>query len=713
MATRTSSKKPGASKSSAQSTTNSKNKPDVLQWKPIDNHKAEVNQKDLKTWYSLAQLGRLLDEKAPKYLKQAKGWSYHAACTGHEGIQLALGLAFRQNKDFLFPYYRDLLTCLAAGITPEEIIMNGISKAADVASGGRHMSNHFAKPSIRIQNVSSCTGNHTLHAVGVARAIKYYGGDEIAFSSQGEASASEGYVFEAISGASREKLPVVFVIQNNRYGISVPIHQQSANVCVADNFAGIKNLHVVRCDGTNVFDADAGMKEALQYVRSGKGPAIVHADCVRIHAHSNSDNQALYRSEEEIAEAWKSDPVARFRKYLIDNTIFSENDLKQIEDQNQKELDDAAKKAEESPDPDPSTVTRFVIPEATYQGSYPDGLPGAVTEKMTELTLLKGINRALKAEFRRNKNTFLWGQDVASKEKGGVFNVTKGMAQEFGEKRIFNAPIAEDFIVGTANGMCRFRDDIWVVIEGAQFADYFWPAMEQLIECSHDYWRSNGQFAPNILIRLSSGGYIGGGLYHSQNLEGLLTTLPGIRVVAPAFGDDAYGMVRNALQSRGVTLFLEPKFLYNQPFTKSFTPEDFTVPFGKARVRKEGEHLSIFTYGTTVHLSLRAANKIEKELGATVEVVDLRSLSPLDTESIIRSVKKTGKALVVHEDKVFGGFGGEIVATINKEAFEHLDGPVERVGSIFTPVGFSRILERATLPSEETIFDKAAELIKY
>ncbi|MEC7184145.1 MAG: transketolase C-terminal domain-containing protein, partial [Bdellovibrionota bacterium] len=333
-------------------------------------------------------------------------------------------------------------------------------------------------------------------------------------------------------------------------------------------------------------------------------------------------------------------------------------------------------------------------------------------ETGNEVKFIDALNTTLKEEFRHNPNTFIWGQDMANKDKGGIFNVSKGMHQEFGKERVFNAPIAEDFIVGTANGFSRFRDDIRVVVEGAEFADYFWPAMEQLVECSHDYWRSNGQFSPNVVIRLASGGYIGGGLYHSQNIEGTLTTFPGLRVVSPSFADDAAGLLRTSIRSKGMTLYLEPKALYNAKYAMSSIPEEYEVPFGKAKVRREGEDLSIITYGNTVHYSLDAAKELEEE-GYNVEILDLRSLSPLDTDSIVQTVAKTNRALVVHEDKVFAGFGGEVVSVINELAFEHLDAPVQRCGSTFTPLGFNRILERAVLPNKQRIKEKALEVLRY
>ncbi len=678
----------------------------------LDDFGITVHKNTLNRWYQIMHLGRLLDQRAANYVKQGKGWSYHSSFVGHDSIQLILGLSFRQKKDFLFPYYRDLLTGLAAGLTVEEIIMNGLSKAGDVASGGRHMSNHVAKPAIRIQNVSSATGNHALHAVGVARAIRRYDGDEIAFASFGDSAASEGYVFEAMAGAAREKLPVVFVIQNNKYGISVPIAEGSVNPCVADNFSGLIRLKIVKCDGTNVFDAWRGMQAALDYVRLGEGPALLHADCVRINSHSNSDRQDLYRSKDEIEFAQTHDPLRRFRSYLLKEEVFSEAELKEIEENNERDLEKTATRVEAMADPDSRTATLFVIPDEIVPADVTTELP-VHPEVERQVSLREAINETLKEEFRKNPHTFLWGQDVASKEKGGVFNVTKGMQQEFGPARVFNAPIAEDFIVGTANGFSRYRKDICVVIEGAQFADYFWPAMEQLIECSHDYYRTNGQFAPNIVIRLASGGYIGGGLYHSQNLEAVFTSLPGLRVVTPAFADDAVGMLRAAMRNRGVTLYLEPKFLYNQFFVKAPYPgSNFYVPFGRARVRCEGNDLTIVSYGTTVHWSLRAAHKLAEE-GVSVEVIDLRSLAPWDKETVMTSVKKTGRVLIVHEDKITGGFGGEVASYIAERGFKYLDAPVQRLGSKDAPVPFSRILEQAVLVQERDVYEAAKQLAMF
>lgn len=664
----------------------------------------------LEHWYYLMTLGRQLDNKAPNYLKQALGWSYHAPYAGHDGIQLAIGQVFDREQDHLFPYYRDMLTNISAGLTAEEIILNGLSKKNDIASGGRHMSNHFAKPEWNIHNVSSCTGNHTLHAVGVARAIKYYGGEGVAISSQGESSTSEGYVYEAINGATNEKLPVIFVFQDNDYGISVPKADQTANPYAATNFEGFKNLEIIYCNGKDVFNSMNAMTLAKKYVKEKGHPVIVHANCVRMGSHSNSDRHELYRDEAELSEALGQDPLKRFRERLVYSEVFTEEELDELDKKAKKEISAAHKKVIASPDPDPASIYDFVIPDPYVPGKFKDGIPDGSGSSMR---FIDALNSTLKEEFRRNPDTFIWGQDVANKEKGGIFNVTKGMQQEFGKSRVFNAPIAEDFIVGTANGMSRYSKDIRIVVEGAEFADYFWPAMEQLLELSHDYWRTNGQFSANVTIRLASGGYIGGGLYHSQTIEGALTTLPGLRIVYPSFADDAAGLLRSCMRSEGPNIFLEPKALYNDPRAEAVVPEEFEVPFGKARVRREGFDLSMITYGNATHLCLKAAERIKKETGKDVEVLDLRSLVPLDEEAVIETVAKTNRALVVHEDKVFAGFGGEIVGLINDKAFEHLDAPVKRVGSTFTPVGFNRILEAAILPDTEKVYQAAKELLDY
>ncbi len=687
---------------------------------------AGVDRETLLKWFRLMDLGRITDTAAANYLKKAMGWSYHAPCAGHEGIQLAMGVSFRAKKDYLFPYYRDLMTCLAAGLTVEEIVLNGLSKDTDVAGGGRHMSNHFAKMSMNIETHSSLTDNQAQHTAGCARAIKYYKLEAVSIFSGGESGTSEGFFYEAVNGSTREQIPAIFVIQNNKYGISVPVSEQSANTRVADNFRGFNNLLITYCDGTDVLDSYRAMQEAYEWCLEGRGAAMVHADCVRIGSHSNSDRQELYRSPEELEAVKLRDPVIRFRDWLIKNGVATEEALHEIHEENQQHFRESADKAEAAPPADASTVLDFVIPsndivspaphtkqpEDAGEKFYPYTLPKGKEEG---IQFIEGINETLKEEFRINPNTFLWGEDVASKNKGGVFNVTKGMLQEFGNARIFNGPIAEDFILGSADGFCRVdQDHIWVCVEGAEFADYFWPAMESFIELSHAYWRTRGQYAPNIVIRIASGGYIGGGLYHSQNLEGTFTTIPGVRVVQPCFADDAQGLLRSAFRTRGVTVYLEPKFLYYHPMAKAEPlKENELISFGKARLRRSGDDISIITYGTATHFSLQAAEQLAREQGIQADVLDLRSLYPLDLDAIFKSVQRTGKALIAHEDKVTGGFGGELSALITEHAFQSLDAPIMRVGSTFTPVGFAKPLEDAILPNPAKIKAAAERLARW
>jgi 2-oxoisovalerate dehydrogenase E1 component len=479
---------------------------------------------------------------------------------------------------------------------------------------------------------------------------------------------------------------------------------------VANNFSGFKNLKIFHCNGKDVFDSMNTMAEAKAYVAEHEHPVIVQANCVRIHSHSNSDRHDLYRDDYELNYVHEYDPLAKYRRLLLRYERFTEAELEKMEIEAKGIVKAAHKAGLNAPSPSPESIHDFVIPEPYVSERYPEGLHKHEGEPGK---LIEGLNETLKAEFRNNPDTFIWGQDVAHKEKGGIFNVTKGMQQEFGKERVFNGPIAEDFIMGTANGMSRFNDKLRIVVEGAEFADYFWPAMEQFVETTHEYWRTKGQFSPNITVRLASGGFIGGGLYHSQTIEGSLAGLPGVRVVYPTYADDAAGLLRTSMRSRGMTLFLEPKALYNSSKVATPVPDDFEVPFGKARVRYKGSDLSLITYGNTTPMCVDLAEKFSKEGVASVEVLDLRSLSPLDTDAILATAKKTGKVLVVHEDKIFGGFGGEVVSQINELAFEHLDGPVRRVGSTFTPVGFNRILEAATLPNVQKIEEAAMDLLNY
>ena len=398
----------------------------------------------------------------------------------------------------------------------------------------------------------------------------------------------------------------------------------------------------------------------------------------------------------------------QFRWHILDKKILSESEIREIEENNKELIFEAADLAEAAPEANGKSWTEFIIPEPFIKQD--DNTEFELPAESEQIHFIEAINSTLKEEFRSNPDTYLWGQDIG---KGGVFNVVKGMPQEFGKLRVFNAPIAEDSIVGSANGFSRYNDKIRLVVEGAEFADYFWPAMEQLIECSHDYWRTKGQFSPNVVIRLASGGYIQGGLYHSQNLEAVFATIPGIRIVIPAFADDAAGLLRNAIRSRGTTLFLEPKYLYNFKYaTGPKPPENYIIPFGKARVRRQGKDVTVVSYGTAVHLSMMAAEELAKE-GISVEVIDLRSLAPWDKQTVFESVKKTNRVVIAHEDRITGGFGGEVASTITEELFRELDAPVLRVGSKNVHVGFAKSYESEILLNKGDVVETIRQVLKF
>ena len=679
----------------------------------------------------LVHVSRALDHLEETVLVPAKKVAYQFSARGHDLGQVLLGLRLTDRHDGVCGYYRSRPMLLSLGVPLEEALGSSMARAGGY-SDGRDIGVVFNYPNPDGPSaLPMCggVGSQYTPTAGWAQAIEYRSGrlGDPAFAKSigvvlgGDASVATNGFWSALTIATTQRLPMLFYIEDNGYGISVPKRDQSANDCLADNFAGIKGARIWRVDGRDVPACFAAMHEAAQYARTGAGCAIVYAYCVRMGSHSNSDNHSLYRDEKELAEARARDPLPIFRRWLLENEHVSQEQLEAIENDARREFAAAYEYGENAPRSDVSTATQHVFaPAYTPEARYAEGLPDAADTKLVEhfeakkgqgLTLRQGINAALRREFRDNPDTFLWGQDIANKEKEGIFLVTKGMQAEFGPKRVFNAPIAENYIVGTANGFSRFDPRIRVVVEGAEFADYFWVAMDQYVECSHDYYRTRGQFAPNVIIRLASGGFIGGGLYHSQSIEGSLANIPGVRIVYPTFADDAYGLMRTAMKSHGPTVYLEPKALYNDPRTRAQVAEDFHVPFGKARVRREGSDVVVFSYGNTLMMALKAAEELAKGgAGVSVAVVDLRSLVPLDEETILHWVRKTGRAVVAHEGPEFGGFGGEVAALIAKKGFEYLDAPVERVGAKFSPVPFSTVLEAGVLPQPKDII-KAIETV--
>jgi len=649
-------------------------------------------------------LARKLDEKMLTLLKQGKGF-FHIGTSGHEAAQLGIALHARAGHDWTSPYYRDMTYCMALGITTRDVLLSHFSKADDISSGGRQMPEHFASPELRIFTPSSSVGAQFLPAVGLAAAARRHGEDAFVYASGGEGSTSQGAFPEALNWAAREKLPVLFHIQDNGYAISVPRDKQTAGASVYKTIQGFENLARCRVDGTDFFKTWAVAKAAVERLRRGDGPVCIVAEVVRLLPHSSSDSHAKYRSEEELAADLEFDPIVRFEHRLLDAGIATSEELDSVRADVKKEIDEEAKWAEAQPDPAPDTAEHHVFVDEDlgleYEKTVPAGEP---------VVMVDAINHAMHEEMARDPRVLVYGEDVAG-GKGGVFTVTRNLTAEFGEDRCFNAPLAENSIIGTAAGLAvgGFKPVIEI-----QFADYIWPGMQQLRNVVSSFrYRSNGRFACPVIIRVPVGGYIHGGPYHSQNIEAIFGHTPGLKIAIPSTAADAKGLLKTAIRGLDPVLFLEHKWLYRQPIARTPEPDaDYLLPFGKARTVQEGTDLTIVTYGAMVYKTMDAVRSLEKE-GASVEVIDIRTVVPLDMESVINSVRKTNRILVVHEDYEFLGLGAEICAQVADKAFEYLDAPARRVAGVFTPIPFADPLERAVLPNEGDVLDAAREILAF
>ncbi len=665
-----------------------------------------LQKETLLNMYRNMVLARFMDQKMLIMLKQGKSF-FHIGCSGHEAIQTAAGFSMQPGYDFAYPYYRDLAFVLQYGVTPEEVFLNFLAKADDPSSGGRQMPNHYGHRKLRIVSQSSPTGTQYLQAVGTAMAAVKQGKDEIVYVSSGEGTTSQGDFHEAINWASRERLPVVFVVQNNKYAISVHVSEQMSGRSVYRFTAGYEGLTRFKVDGTDFFESYRVMKEAVSKARQGEGPVLIEAETVRLLPHSSSDSQIKYRPKEELEAEKRKDPIPRFEKQLIESGLFVQDELEAFKKKVKEEVDVAAERAEKHPEPDPKTLYHFLYapPEETadlvYEKSQPNG---------DRVVMVDAINHALKEEMARNEKMYVFGEDVAD-NKGGVFTATSGLSTQFGRDRCFNSPLAESSIIGVAIGMAVYG--LRPVVE-IQFGDYIWTAMMQIRnELATMRWRSFNFWKAPVVVRVPVGGYIHGGLCHSQNIEGFFAHLPGIKIAYPSNAADAKGLLKAAIRGQDPVLFLEHKGLYRQSYAAAPEPdEDYLLPFGKAAVKREGSDLTIVTWGALVHKSLEAARLLEKE-GFQIEVIDIRTINPLDVETIVQSIKKTSKVLVAHEDTLFHGFGAEIAARIASEAFEFLDGPVRRLGGSDTPIPFSAVLEKAALPQTEDVVNAARELLEY
>lgn len=664
----------------------------------------EVRTEALKVMLST----RKTDQKIMNLLKQGKSY-FHMSAAGHEAIQVALGMQMKVGHDWAYPYYRDLAFMLSIGTKLQDVFLHMLAKASDPMTGARQMPNHWGSKKLNIPTQSSPTGTQFLQAVGTALAAKKQGSDAVTYVSSGDGTTSEGEFYEAVNWASREKLPVIFVIQNNKLAISVPVEIQNGgkNASIAQLMSGFENLLKIDVDGTDFDESYKISQQALNYARSGNGPVLIEAHVVRLASHSSSDDQRKYRTKDEIEADLKKDPITKLKNSLISEGIVDSDGISKIEKELLQEIEIAAEYALQQEGPKAETAMRYVLDESgkrdrlEYEKSKPSGNP---------IVLVDAINHALHEEMERNDKMFIFGEDVADR-KGGVFTSTKGLSTTFGDERVFNSPLAEASIAGVAIGMALVGLKPCVEI---QFGDYIWPAFMQMRDELVTYrYRSNNQFSAPAVFRVAVGGYIHGGLFHSQNIEGFFAHIPGLLIAYPSSAADAKGLLKTSLRINDPVLFLEHKGLYRQSYASSPEPdENYLLPFGKANVLIKGDNLTVVAYGAMVHESTFAIRKLKEE-GHSVELIDIRTMNPLDEETIYNSVRKTGKAVVIHEDTLTSGFGAEISSRISDVCFEHLDGPVKRIGAKDAFIPYHPILEKEILPNREKILTALRELLSY
>ena len=654
---------------------------------------------------------RRLDEKMLTLLKQGKGF-FHIGSSGHEASQVALGREFEGGRDWFCFYYRDLGTALAVGVTPVEVLRAHFGKPSDPFGGGRQMPEHFGHRELNIMSTSSSVGAQYLPAVGFGLASKREdaeaaegGAGRAVYASGGEGSTSQGAFHEALNWAAREALPVVFHVQDNGYAISVPVSEQTAGGSIWPLFEGYTGLKRARYDGTDFFQSASVARAALAHVRAGRGPVALHADVVRLLPHSSSDDHRKYREEDAISADAARDPIPAFVARLVEAGVVTDDEVEAMREEVRVEVDRTAREVEAEPDPDPATATAHVYYEGDDDRAYEtDGETGDL------VVMVDAINHALDEEMARDERVLVYGEDVGG-GKGGVFTATRGLTEKHGRDRCFNSPLAEHSIVGSAVGLACAG---YMPVVEIQFADYIWPAMQPIRnQVASMRYRSNGEWACPMVLRVPAGGYIHGGLCHSQNVEALFGHFPGLHVVMPSNAADAKGLLKSAIRGEDPVLFLEHKALYRQGPARSPEPHaDWLVPLGKARVARDGSDLAIVTWGAIVYKALNVAKALERE-GVSVEVIDVRSFLPFDTETVLASARKTGRVLVAYEDHEFMGFGAEVAAQISDAAFGSLDAPVKRVAGAFSSIPYADALEKAVLPQDDDVLDAARDVLAF
>jgi 2-oxoisovalerate dehydrogenase E1 component len=690
--------------------------------------------------YRTMYLSRRLDDREIQLKRQNKIY-FQISSAGHEAITAVMGLFLRPGVDWSYPYYRDRALCLMLGVTPLEMLLGAVGAKDDLSSGGRQMPSHWGHAKWNIVSKSSCTGTQYVQAAGAAEATLYYEGrpkalaqakkaplgehvsyerDEIVYVSGGDGSTSEGEFWESLNVACGKKLPLLYLIEDNGYAISVPVEVQTAGGSISKLVRGFPNLHVAECDGTDPFESFAVCKDAVEYCRERRGPALIHAQVTRPYSHSLSDDEKLYKSAEEREEEARRDPLSKLALVLVREGVLDQKQIEALEAEIDSEVRDATDKALAAEEPTVESIRTHVYsqeidPTSSAFETQPH-LHGAPK------TMVEMVAATLADEMARDERITIFGEDVADasreenlkhvKGKGGVFKATSGLQRKYGHDRVFNSPLAEASIVGRAIGMAT--RGLKPVAE-IQFFDYIWPAMMQIRdELCVMRWRSNGAFKAPVVLRVPIGGYLtGGGVYHSQSGESIFTHCPGLRVVMPSTALDVAGLLRTAIRCDDPVMFLEHKHLYRQPYNRSENPgPDFTVPFGKARTVREGTDLSIITYGALVHRAEVAAAQLERD-GMSVEIIDLRSLSPYDWEAIEATVRKTHRVIVAYEDMQSWGYGAELAARIADELFLELDAPVKRVAAMDTFCAYQPKLEDEILPQTHHITAAVKQLLEY